>query len=334
MIMIKPIEKQQYHKAWKSWNGAVNQSWAWGELKTHFGWEVKRVGIFENENLVAVATFFIRKTSVFKFAYIPRGIATQDIRYLDMALQELDHYCLALGIAFILLDPERNLFVQESNEIFKVALSSNGWKVAGESMQPNQTDIVNIGNGEEELLTNMKPKWRRNIRKSARQGVRISEVQGFDGVEKFYEVISSVEKNTKFKAHSLEYFEKMWEELSKDDLIKIYIAEYKDKVVASYLVLLGEKVAYEIYGGATKEGRDCEASYLLKWEIIKRLATSGKRYYDQWGAAPKDSKDHPLSGISYFKSGFGGEYMEFLPQYVKVFRSVYYLLYKMLKKLR
>ena len=235
-------------------------------------------------------------------------------------------------VAFILFDPENNLDVESWNDSFKEALMSDGWMVGGITLQPNQTDIIEMNKTEEELFSKVRSKWRRNIRKAERQGVEIVEVEDLQGIEEFYKVISSVEKRGKFKAHSLEYYKKMWEELSKENIIKVYNAIYKDEVVATNLVLLNDTGAYEIYGGATKKGRDCEASYLLKWEIIKRLQVSGIRYYDQWGVAPKDEKDHPLTGISYFKSGFGGKYVEFLPQYVKVFSRIGYRIYKTFKK--
>jgi peptidoglycan pentaglycine glycine transferase (the first glycine) len=335
--MIKPIEKQQYHKFWRENNGCINQSWAWGELKSSSGWGVERLGMFDGEELVAVVSVYL-KTFPFssitkllgfeKFAYIPRGLVTGNAKQRKNVLDELNEYYKD-KVAFILIDPEKNLFDEEWNEGFEKQLLGTGYRPSGVTIQPNQTDIIDITKSEEDLMAAMKPKWRRNIRKSVRQGVSVSEVTGREGIAKFYSVISSVEKNTKFVAHNLEYFEKMWDELSKDELIRIFVAEYNGQVVAAYLVVLGEKVAYEIYGGATSKGRDCEASYLLKWEIIKRLSKDGYKYYDQWGAAPKGDLKHPLAGVSYFKSGFGGEYVEYLPQHVKVFNSLGYLLYKL-----
>jgi lipid II:glycine glycyltransferase (peptidoglycan interpeptide bridge formation enzyme) len=74
------------------------------------------------------------------------------------------------------------------------------------------------------------------------------------------------------------------------------------------------------------------ANYLLKWEGIKHAIVMGKKSYDQWGVAPKiegvyDHK-HPLFNISQFKSGFGGEDVEFLPQFVKVFNPLAYRFYR------
>ena len=79
------------------------------------------------------------------------------------------------------------------------------------------------------------------------------------------------------------------------------------------------------------KGRDYETSFLLKWDIIRKMRDEGKVYYDQWGVAPKDSESHPLKGISYFKSGFGGRYVEFLPQYGKVYNKLGYWIYKLSK---
>ncbi len=335
--MIKPINKEQYHKFWKSYIGSSNQSWAWGDFKSNFGWEVERLGIFDNNELISVISIFKRTfpfsllTSLFgfnKFAYIPRGFAVKDVRFFDLVLKSLDKYYRNKKEAFILIDPENNLLVNNWNEEFKKALESAGFKNSGVTIQANQTDVIEIDKDEDELMDQIRPKWRRNIKKSERHGVKIKEESGDSAVDKFYSVILKVQKNTDFKAHSKEYYKKMWEILKKDELIKIFTANYRGKIIATYLVLSNSVTGYEIYGGATSKGRDLEASYLLKWEIIKRLADSGKQFYDQWGVSPKGEKDHPLRGITYFKSGFGGSYVQFLPQYVKVYNKIGYFLYK------
>ncbi|MBN2016445.1 peptidoglycan bridge formation glycyltransferase FemA/FemB family protein [Candidatus Dojkabacteria bacterium] len=337
--MIKPISEQQYKKAWKEWEGSPLQSWSWGELKSKYDWKVERLGVFENENLVAVVFVLIhtfpysaitKLLGFEKFAYIPRGPVINDVKRIGNILSKLSEYYKE-KVAFILIDPENKLGVSDWNKEFKEALLSDGWMVRGTTIQPNQTDIIDISKSEEEMMAVMRPKWRRNIRKAVRQGVSVSEVTGSEGIEKFYKVLTSVEKHTKFVAHDLDYFKNMREELSKEELVKIFVAEYKCEVVAADLVLVNEVMGYEIYGGATLKGRDCEASYLLKWEIMKRLAGGGKRFYDQWGVAPKGDESHPLTGISYFKSGFGGKYTEFLSQYVKVFNSIGYRIYKFRK---
>lgn len=338
--MIKRLGENDYKTFWRKFHGSPLQSWSWGELKKDT-WDVERIGVLRNKTIVAVIAVMYRKfplralTRIFgfeTFAYIPRGFASNsDIGY---AMNELSNYLKRKKVAFSLIDPENNFEVDKWNEKFEKELKKNDWKEAGVTIQPNQTDLIRIDYGEDEMYKRLRPKWRRNIRKAERQGVKIKEVKDISGVNDFYTIISDVKDRTSFKLHSLEYFQKMWSEMSKENIIKIFHATYKNKKVASYLILTNDYLAAEVFGGATKLGRDTEASYLLKWETMKSFAREGMKYYDQWGVAPKDAKEHPLKGISYFKSGFGGKYREFLPQYVNVYNPVGYSCYKFIQKLR
>jgi peptidoglycan pentaglycine glycine transferase (the first glycine) len=335
--MLKEIPKDEYHEAWRRLNGSPLQSWQWGELKSET-WEVERLGIFDKEELISVVTIFLRAFPLsaltrilgFKYlAYIPRGLAIQSVKYFSKVLKELTEYLQEKKVAFILLDPEKDLLIKGWNKEFEKALKAEGWKVAGTSIEPNQTNVIRISKSEEKLFAAMKPKWRRNIKKAKRHGIEIRESCDRHAVDEFYSVISEVAESTNFKIRSKEYFRKMWDVLSQDGLIRIFVATSGEEVVSTYLILVTDHVACEIYGGSTKKGRDLEASYLLKWEIMRAMKAGGRKFYDHWGVAPKDSDNHPLSGISYFKSGFGGKYVQFLPQYVKVFNPLAYLGYKL-----
>ncbi|MDD3648016.1 MAG: peptidoglycan bridge formation glycyltransferase FemA/FemB family protein [Candidatus Dojkabacteria bacterium] len=341
--MIKPIGEKQYKSAWRQFGGSPLQSWGWGEVKS-YNWQVERIGIWEDDELVSVVSIHLRKFPLQRivgllglsgFAYIPRGFPVKKADHIHYAIEELTAYLMGKGIAFALIDPEKDLRVADWNDKMKSALEDSDWKAAGETIQPNWTDVIRIDRSEEDLLQNIRSKWRRNIRKAERHGVKVRELEGKGSVDKFYKVIVSVKQSTSFKTHDLKYFQRIWDKMSEEDLVKIYAAEHKGVTIAAYLVLVNDYQAYELYGGATPKGRDVEASYLLKWEIIKRLAigdkraaSGNKRFYDQWGAAPKGDQNHSLSGISYFKSGFGGEHVEMLSQYVKVYRKLGYSVYK------
>jgi len=338
--LVKEIEKEQYQQFWKKNNGSPLQSWDWGEVKKET-WEVMRLGVFEDEKLVAVANVFIRilpfsvimkMLGATRFAYIPRGICVKSCGKYPGIMRELTNHFSILEVAFILIDPDLRFDTEEWNDSMQKAFESNGWGIGGMTIDPNQTNIVKLQKTEEELLKAMKPKWRRNIKKAIRQGVTVKEVSDDSAIDSFYSVMQLVVQNTDFKIREKAYFERIWRELKPDELVKIFVAEYKGEVVSSYLVLINDYAAYEIYGGATKKGRDVEASYLLKWEIMKKMKAEEKKYYDHWGVAPKEDSNHPLSGISYFKSGFGGRYVQLLPQYVKVFNRKVYSLYTLGKR--
>ncbi len=340
--MIKKISKAQYQNVWKKWNGSPLQSWQWGELKEKSGWKAERIGIYQHNNLISVVTILSKPLPLKKvtsnffssLAYIPRGLTVKSFRDLSPSLNVLTQHLKTTEYSFTIIDPENDCTNKNWNEKFRKALEDNKWKRESTTIQPNQTDVININKNDKELMKSIRPKWRRNIRKAKRDRVEITEATTKLDVDKFYKVISEVQKNTDFVAHKKDYFYNMWKLLKPEDLIHIFLAKHKNETIGTYLVLTNENEAFEVYGGSTMKGRDLEASYLLKWEIFRKMRDMGKKYYDQWGVAPKEDKDHPLAGVSYFKSGFGGEYVQFLPQYIKVKNFIPYLLYSFFRRLK
>src|SRR3989344_5185252 len=54
--------------------GNILQSWEWGEVKSKFSWQAKRLGFFRNKELKGVAQILGKKLALgFSLFYIPRG---------------------------------------------------------------------------------------------------------------------------------------------------------------------------------------------------------------------------------------------------------------------
>jgi lipid II:glycine glycyltransferase (peptidoglycan interpeptide bridge formation enzyme) len=192
--------------------------------------------------------------------------------------------------------------------------------------------LVELGDPNDPWMM-MKGKYRRNIKKSIRDGCKIEILDhGNEAVSRFYKVMEEVFARTKYVMYGKEYFDNVWDSLVVDKLAKIYIATKDGVDVGAYLVTFDNEYAYEFYGGVTDGGRDVEAGYLLKWESIKDAKSMGKKYYDHWGIAPfKDNdyeKGHELYNISKFKEGFGGIKVEYAKQHIVVFNKFSYLIYK------
>lgn len=340
--MIKKIDKDQYREFWENHNGSVLQSYQWGELKSDY-WNLERLGFFAKEKLVGIVTLFIREIpyqkflkylKINKFGYIPRGPIVDNMDNINEFIADLSLYFEKSSLDFVLLDPGKNFSLKNWDEILKQSLVGNNWQESGTTIQPNQTDIIKIKDLEDDVLKSFKTKWRRNARKAKKHGVKISKGKTIEDVRRFYIPLKSVAQRGSFNVRSQKYFEKMWKYLKKDNLIDLFIAEAENKTIASYLVVKNKEIAYELYGGATLKGRDLEASFLLKQKILESMREENIELYDQWGVAPKGEKDHPLSGISYFKKGFGGDYVQFLPQYAMVNSIVAFKSYKFFSKFR
>ena len=322
-------DKKEYTNKWREHKLSILQSWEWGEAKRGT-WEPIRITVANIP--VSILTRKVPLTGK-RFGYIPRVLNIYTLK--KEHLEELKEAGNELGLSHLIIDPNTTKATQNYYQ-------EVGFINSGTTIQPNQTNVVNLEKTEEELWMEMKGKYRRNYKKSARQGCKVevfpSEVDqplvgenSQEAVERFYKVMETIFARTSYVMFGLEYFEKVWKNLSKAGLAKIYIATKDGKDVGAYFVASDELVVYELYGGVTNAGRDVEAGYLLKWEAIKDAKLMGIKYYDHWGVAPmKDGeyeKGHELYHISKFKEGFGGEIINFASQQIAVYDQLSYRIY-------
>ncbi len=300
------------------------QSWEWGEIKKP-SWVPLRLKV-DNYPL----TVLLKKLPIInkQFGYIPRALGS--VRFSNNQFQELEKYLKnEAGLSHVLLEPDT------ASVEAKQRLLDLGWVQAGHTIQPQNSNIIKLEEGEEAVFARMSGNYRKKIRRAVKHGCEV-EVLTYDNdknaVDRFFKIMDEIYHRTKFIMSGKDYFEKIWKEFGPIGKAKILLVKYNGNDVGSIMYLYDENVAYELYGGTGQSGRSIMANYLLKWEGIKHAIELGKKSYDQWGVAPKVDgvyeHKHPLSRISEFKAGFGGEDVEYLPQFVKVFNPLTYFYYR------
>jgi lipid II:glycine glycyltransferase (peptidoglycan interpeptide bridge formation enzyme) len=173
----------------------------------------------------------------------------------------------------------------------------------------------------------MRSKNRQYIRKSVKNGIKV-EMGKDKNIEDFCRIIEEIAKEKNYVIHEMKYYKNVWENFRKEDKTVMLIAKYKEKIVGAYMLLFSRDCAYEMFGGCNKDGSILLTNYALKWESIKYSKKIGKKFYDQWGA----ELVHP--GLVQFKEGFGGKVIEYSKQYVYIYNSIAYKIYKLLRKVR
>ena len=322
-------DQETYEQLWQEQKLHTLQSWVWGEVKRGEYLPV-RLGFMENEQMLFVISLQVKSLNFprLKFAYIPKLLLTAGRE--QEILNLLSTYAKErLHLDFILLE-----FAYQEKDLPQVlkSLASHPY-----SIQPKQTNQIKVPGAD--LWLQMKGNYRRNIKKAEKDGVIIlTYTTGSEAIDSFYQVMLEVFQNTKYLARSKNYFARVWELLSAEGKAKIFLAKYQEQIVGGYLVVYDEVGAYELYGGVTRQGRDLEAGYLLKYQAMLDAQKSGKAIYDHWGVAPKLTdgsyeRKHELYNISLFKEGFGGEYVEFPKVRIVSLNKTKYKFFKLLQKI-
>jgi len=193
---------------------------------------------------------------------------------------------------------------------------------------PKATMVLDISKSEEEILAQMKPKTRYNIRLSAKKGVTVKILDNPKDIDIFYDLLlATAGKDRGYAPHEKGYYQKMVDVLGKKGIVKLFIAEFKGKPLAGILVSFYGEVATYLHGGSSDQHRELMASYLCQWEAIKYAKEKRCKLYDFWGVSETDDPSDSWAGITRFKEGFGGEKVVFAGAFDSpIDKKLYYLL--------
>ena len=76
---------------------------------------------------------------------------------------------------------------------------------------------------------------------------------------------------------------------------------------------------------STDLNRKIPGAYALLWQAIKDLKKEGYERFNLWGIAPAGQPNHRYAGVTTFKTGFGGEIIEYVPAHDLIISKVKYL---------
>lgn len=107
-------------------------------------------------------------------------------------------------------------------------------------------------------------------------------------------------------------------------------------VLSSIITVKYANKVWTVHGGNTNQLRFLNSNYLLYNQIILDAKDNGYELIDFFGTIGRNtnSKNENITGIHSFKKRLGGEYYEFIGEFVLVNNKVLYLLYRVIVPLR
>jgi lipid II:glycine glycyltransferase (peptidoglycan interpeptide bridge formation enzyme) len=219
----------------------------------------------------------------------------------------------------------------ETDELIN-QLTNNKFTKSFEEMQPEHTLILNIAKSDEDILTQMKPKGRYNIKVAEKHGVAVKKTRD---VTDFYRLYEQTAKRQRITYRNREYFQKLLDNLEPKGYCELFVACGEDgTVLASAIISFYKSHATYLFGASSDEMRGAMAPYGLHWQIISEAKRRGCTEYDFFGIAPDDNPKHPWAGISRFKKQFGGQEIHLMGSWDLVMRPMEYKVFKLAEKIR
>jgi len=200
----------------------------------------------------------------------------------------------------------------------------NNQLVTGRHFFTAKTFYLDLTKSEEQLLKNMHPKGRYNIRVAQKHGVEIKKDDA--AFDKFLLLTNATKKRQGFYAHDDIYFKKMWETMQSAGIAHLFTATYKGEVLAAWIIFKFGDFIYYPYGTSSEVHREVMATSLLLWEITRWGKAQGCTTFDLWGV--EEGK-----GFTDFKRRFGPQEVEFIGTF-DLPTSPLYWLFRLVEKLR
>ncbi|NUM25562.1 MAG: peptidoglycan bridge formation glycyltransferase FemA/FemB family protein [Candidatus Buchananbacteria bacterium] len=314
-------------------DGGLLHSWQWGELQKTLDRKIIRLAAVNGEGALQAAALIVKHELPFEYNYLycPRGpvINTMEIDDLNSLFAEMKRLAREEKSFLIRVDPPWLL----GNE---KRLIDNGFRKGEYEIQPKCTLMLDLSKTQEELLAAMKPKTRYNIGLAMRKGVKIRVSSEISDIESFWQLMKQTAKRDGFSPHHKEHYKKMFEVMSQDETVKLFLAEYDGKIVAANMISFFGKVAIYLHGATADMYRDVMAAYLLQWEAILAAKQAGYTYYDFGGTNGPSYYNKKWEGITRFKTGFGPDtkITEYVGSHDLITNPVVFSIYKFVKQIR
>lgn len=258
----------------------------------------------------------------FSIGYLPKG-PTPDKKLIN----ELKKTGIEQNCIFIQLEPN---IIQSS----KSKVQSPEIKPSFHPLFTKYTFVLDLTKSEDELLKNMHPKTRYNIKVAQKHKVEVIEEANDKAFEQYLKLTKETTRRQGFFAHSENYHRLMWKNL-KGKIAHLFLAKYKNKILVAWIVFVYGDTLYYPYGASSNEHREVMASNLMMWEVIRWAKNKGLKKFDMWGALGPNPDEHdPWFGFHRFKQGYGPKHIEFVGSYDLIINPILYKLYKIADKIR
>ncbi len=307
-------------------NGSIEQTWAFGVLQTKVAGrpEFRVFGLFEDEKLVGSMLAIRQAMGLGKtWLWAPRGplLPSGEEKAAWALLQEAcGNWARLHGDVFLRVEPG---FLPGEFEL--------GGRGTAEAYVPGHTLMLDLGLSEAELLAQMTQKGRYNIKVAEKHGVTVKEAD-LKGLHAFYEVFRETAGRDGFYLHQEAFYRDFLALLGKD--AALYTAWIGDELVGGLIATFFRDQAVYYFGASAGKYREAMAPYALQWHAIREAKRRDCKSYDFFGIAPEGDAKHVLSGVTQFKTRFGGKRVDYAEPRVFVYRRAWWWLRSLAKLMR
>ncbi|MBM7543637.1 lipid II:glycine glycyltransferase (peptidoglycan interpeptide bridge formation enzyme) [Weissella beninensis] len=287
--------------------GQITQDLGWADVKDN--WEPLHVYLEDGGAIIAAMSILMTKLpNGSRFAYASKG-PVMDVHNLDLVdklVAEAKATLLAKNVYLLRMDPEVDYSKEFDAEIKKHGYETRNVNALGlhGTIQPRFNMVVDLTGKttQDEIVAGFTAKTRNKVRKGWKNEVTTRYSNDETDLAIFYKIYQEMADRHGITYRPYDYFQRMLKAFGNDDIMRIYICEKDNQVLATGLgFAFGDKVWY-MYAGSVS-GEVFEAPRVMQVAMMEWAVAAGKHAYDLGGVGEIDPDDN----LYRFKVGFLGK---------------------------
>ncbi len=283
----------------KCCNRSIFSTYQWGQFKSQ-NWRIERICFYNEQTFVGQTQILFKKLGPFQLGWCASGVNITEYRYLQESIDALARYfdLRRTYIRFNFLDEATGEVEFTFDEIESLRRVSK---------PINSGYTIRFFNLNSESIENYNRNNRYYLKKAIAKNLRF-EYRSLD-VDLFCQTHNSMveAKNLSHLKVDRQHIESLRAQFG--HLLKMSIVYQEQTALASALIITFADMAYYYLAGASKDGRDLNASFLMVDELLKNFKAEKMKEFDFGGITPfkKDA-----AGVNRFKMGFGGKVIHYV----------------------
>jgi hypothetical protein len=158
--------------------------------------------------------------------------------------------------------------------------------------------ILDINKPVEDIYSGFKENVKRNIKKAQHFDIKIEREQSKKAMENFIYLNKITRKRHGLPSQPDKFFYNLYDEVISKDLGNIFSASYKNKTIASIVVLTCSNNVLYKYGASDLDFQEMRANNLVMWESIKYYSEKKCKNFSFGRTFPENK------GLMQFKNGW------------------------------
>jgi len=199
-----------------------------------------------------------------------------------------------------------------------------GLKIAPMHLAAEHTVVIDLKKSEDELLADMRRQTRYEVRRADKQGIQVEKSRSEMIFREFHKIQAKTAERQGFVPPNLKTL--LAEREGFGNNIDMYVSKTADGAPIAYGMIIRAGKEGDYYEAASTElNRKLPGAYALLWRVMRDLKSEGYERFNLWGIAPPGQPNHRYAGVTTFKTGFGGEVVEYVPAHDMIINKLGYM---------